>query len=139
MVIMSKLCKNYSIPDFILDGAKLMLVNKHKYLGVILSCDQKDDLDIRRQIRILYARGNMIIKFFRHCSKEVKCTLFKTYCTNSYCSHLWRFFNSRTLSSCKVAFNRIYRNLLYLNQDTSIFNAMLQDNVNSSRLVVVTL
>ena len=88
MIIKSKLCKGYDVPIFYLNETPIDVVVNHNYLGVIISDNRKDDLDIKRQIRSIYARGNTILKYFRHCTHEVKCTLFKTYCTNLYCSHL---------------------------------------------------
>ena len=51
-----------------------------KYLGVILNDKLRDDDDMSKHLRNLYARSNVIIRKFHHCSIEVKCELFISYC-----------------------------------------------------------
>jgi hypothetical protein len=57
--------KNLSIPAMYLDGKQLMIVHEQKYLGVFLTDTIKDDCDIKRQIRSIYARGNVLINNLR--------------------------------------------------------------------------
>ena len=38
----------------------------------------------------------MLLRNFLYCSNEVKCSLFKSICTNMYCCLLW--FNSKSSS-----------------------------------------
>ena len=49
-----------------------------------------------------------------NCSSEVKCSLFKSFCTNMYCCPLW--FNSTTSSvkKLKCSYNSVLRCLLYI-------------------------
>ena len=47
-----------------------------KYLGHVISADMKDDLDIMRQCRQLYAQGNALARRFHMCSGTVKVTIF---------------------------------------------------------------
>ena len=42
-------------------GSELNWVDTYKYLGCFITSDLKDDRDIRRQVRAIYCRGNMII------------------------------------------------------------------------------
>ena len=51
-----------------------------KYLGVITS-DHNSDLDLKRQMRKFYTNANMLIRKFFKCTVDVKCHLFKTYCS----------------------------------------------------------
>ena len=60
-----------------------------KYLGHVISADMKDDLDIMRQCRQLYAQGNALARRFHMCSDNVKVTLFRSYCSSLYTSQLW--------------------------------------------------
>ena len=53
-------------------GSKLSWVDVYKYLGYFITSDLKDDRDIRRQVRAIYCRGNMIIRKFSKCSVNVK-------------------------------------------------------------------
>ena len=108
----------------------------HKYLGVLISEDGRDDIDIQRQTRGIYARGNMILKYSRHCSTEVKCSLFKTYCCNMYCSYLWCKFYAKSFNNIKVAFNRIYHHLMCLQRETSISMSMVENRINTFVVIV---
>ena len=69
-----------------------------EYLGVLLYSSVKTSIDVSRQTRKFYAQANMLIRNFRYCSNEVKCSLFKSFCINMYCCPVW--FNS-TSSSVK--------------------------------------
>ena len=81
-------------PVVILNGIELAFVRTYKYLGTVMTCDNADDANMRRQRGICYARANGIIKNFSMCSPVVKATLFRTFCSNMYCSQLWRDFKS---------------------------------------------
>ena len=100
------------VPDIKLSGSTLKFVNEHKYLGVQLGEDFKDDNDMKRQIKSVYARGNVLLKRFKNCSNEVKVKLFNSFCGNFYCSNLWSTFNRTTAQKVQSAYNRIYRNLM---------------------------
>ena len=55
------------------------------------------------------ARRNGIIKNFYACSPVVKCDLFKAFCCNMYCSHLWSDFKNDTLRRLIVGYNHSFR------------------------------
>ena len=63
----------------------IKFLNANNYLGVIISdhnCDRFDTcIIIKRQMR-------KIRKLFK-CSVNVKCHLFKTYCSTMYCYAMW--------------------------------------------------
>ena len=67
--------KNLDIPDVRLDSCILKQVNNEKYLGYIINSNSYDDDHIKKEIRSTFARGNMLIRNFRHCSADVKVTL----------------------------------------------------------------
>ena len=71
-----------------------------RYLGVLLNPSMKTSIDVSRQTRKFYAQANMLLRNFRYCSNEVKCSLFKSFCTNMYCCPLW--FNSTSSSVKKL-------------------------------------
>ena len=82
-----------SFPDFTLDGCKLQFVSKFRYLGHIISDDLSDDDDIRREIKNLFVRTNMLISRFYKCSSNVKLTLCKSFCMAVYDVALWKKFS----------------------------------------------
>ena len=55
-----------------MNGESIMEVPFVKYLGHVISADMKDDLDIMRQCRQLYAQGNALARRFHMCSDIVK-------------------------------------------------------------------
>ena len=75
-------------PALYMDDLLIPNVSECKYLGTII-CQKSCDLDIKRQMRKFYAHVNMLLKRFSNCSTPVKCSLFKTYCSNLYCASLW--------------------------------------------------
>ncbi len=124
------------VPTFYVDDKAVDYVNCHKYLGFNLSDDMKDDVDITRQIRGLYTRGNMIIKCFRHCSVDVKVLLFKSFCCSMYCTHLWSSFSNTVFRKLRTSFNKVFRMLMNLDRRASISKAMLDANVNAFEINV---
>jgi len=63
-----------------LSGQCLQFINEFKYLGHILNNSCTDDNDIKREIRNLYARTNVLNRRFGKCSSNVKLLLFKSFC-----------------------------------------------------------
>ena len=118
-----------SIPQFSLGGASLKYVHIQKYLGFIMNEHLLDNDDIKRQLRCTYTRGNMIISKFRHCSNDVKAKLFKAYCTNFYGINLWSNFSNDTMRKLVVAYKRIFRNTMHIDQQKTT-QQMLEVNVD---------
>ena len=121
---------NSITPNVILGGTCLRWTDQHKYLGVNISCDSKDDIDIKRQCKAIYSRGNMLIRKFKTCSDNVKCQLFKSYMSNLYCGQLWSNYSSRTFKRVKVAYNNVCRSLFSLKRDCSISKHFVDNNIH---------
>ena len=107
-------------PIFYLSDVPLPWVKEHKYLGVILSDDNYDDVDTRRQTRSLYARGNTTVRKFGNCLDSVKIRLFTTYCICSYGMSLLTHCHVSCIKSLKVAYNNCLRYLFRLGRGVSI-------------------
>ena len=71
-------------------------------------------LDINREMKSLYSRGNMLIRKFNFLPIDIKCSLFKTYCYSMYTCSLWSRYNQSTLYRLKVCYNSIMRRLAYV-------------------------
>jgi hypothetical protein len=93
-------------PAFMLSGQCLQFIDEFKYLGHILNNNCTDDNDIKREIRNLYARTNVLKKRFSKCSIDVKLMLFKSFCLCLYDSALWTTFNSGSLDRLKACYNK---------------------------------
>jgi len=83
-----------------------------------------DDDDMRREIKNLFVRTDMILSRFRCCSINVKLTLFKTYCLSLYDTALWKNFSATVYRKLKSAFNKCIKKMFgYTRRDsmTSVF------------------
>ena len=75
-------------------------------------------------MRKFYTNANMLIRNFFKCSVDVKCYLFKTYCSTMYCSAMWFDTTKSAMKKLKVAYNNSLRKLLSLhtyNSATEMF------------------
>ena len=109
-----------SIPDLMLNDSKLQYVDRVQYLGVFLTTDFKDNTDIQRQHRSLYASANTVMSKFKNCTQSVKCLLIESFCLNIYCSYLWWKYSNNNIAKLRVAYTNIYRKLLgYSRRDSA--------------------
>ena len=97
------------IPTVFIGQEALKYISESKYLGFSFSDSKCVDCDMLRQMRSLYAKSNMLIRTFSHCSIDVKITLFQSYCTALYCPFLWTNYKKSTFSKIRVTFNNAYR------------------------------
>ena len=130
MHILPKWLKNFNVPNMYLNGAQLTWVHEQKYLGIIMTSTFTDNKDIIRQVRATYARGNALICKFRKCTDNVKVQLFKSFCSNFYCSSLWFNFTNATFNRLKVAYNNVFRSLMNISRRSSISAAFVNFGVN---------
>ncbi len=114
MIIRSKYDTNTVFPNFILTGAPLSISTEVKYLGHYMTDDFRDDMDINRQCRKLYAQGNMLIRKFHMCTADVKVELFRTFCTPLYTAQIWWNYRLYSIRKLNVAYNDIMKLLLRL-------------------------
>lgn len=111
--------RNEVLPSVYLGDSQLRTVNDHVYLGCFLTDTCSDNSDIRRQIKCFYSRANMLLRKFYNCSSSVKIKLFRSFCTNMYCSQLWYHHTRKSLNDLRVAYNNAFRILLGLPRDCS--------------------
>ena len=118
---------NILLPNVFLGSCILKYVTKFKYLGHIINSDFKDDEDIDKELRNMYARGNTIIKLFKQLNRHVKIRLFKSYCYPIYCSSLWSDFRLGSMNRIRTGYNKIFRSLLGIklwNEDLNRIESM---------------
>ena len=119
MVVRSPVDKQMRVPVFTLNDTELNECEEVKYLGHIISNTFRDDKDIFRQRRTLYAQGNMLVRKFYMCSIEVKIQLFRAYCTPLYTAQLWCNYNRASMRKLTVAYNDALRMLIGLPRHAS--------------------
>jgi len=118
------------IPKICLDNVSLVFVNSIRYLGIVLHEHSFDTDDMKRHIRYIYSRGNLLTRKFHNCTKEVKCKLFKTFCYSMYGGNLWTNYSKCMFDKVKVAFNNIYRYMFNVKRGESISASMLNNNID---------
>ena len=96
-------------PTISIGTEPLTYVNTVKYLGFVFCENKKDNEDMLKQMRSLYAKSNKVIGMFNHCTVDVKLLLIKSYCTSFYGGYLWFDYKAKTFSKLRVAFNNVYR------------------------------
>ena len=111
------------------------MVKNFCYLGVLISDDCKHDNAIDKERKLLYARGNKLIRLFSHCSKDVKIKLFRTYCTSFYCASLWSNFSSNSFKRIKVAHNTIFKVLMKADGYSSASRLFVEYNVPNTDVI----
>ena len=130
MYFCTKCLYDVYVPSLTLNGNILSCVKQHYYLSVVLCSNQADDCDIDRQMKTLYARGNILVCKFRSCSGEVKDQLFKRYFANLYCGQLWSNFNISSLNKLKEAYNNVFRFLNNIKRGFSISGLFSARNIH---------
>ena len=119
-----------------LGQTQLSSVKSYKYLGHIISCDMNDNDDIKRPIRCLYVRGNMLICKFYMCSKDVKINLFKSYISNLYTCQLWCTYKKSMFKKLEVAYNSIFRRFFGYNRFISVSSECVKVNIKQVSSIV---
>ena len=103
------------ITDLFLSSKAIDFVQETKYLGVMLHSQLKTSIDVSRQTRKFYAQANMLLHNFRYCSVDVKCMLFKSYCTNMYCCPLWFNSTSSNIKKLIASYNGVLIETSFIN------------------------
>ena len=80
----------------------------------MIHSSMKTTIDVSRvrQTCKFYLQANLLLRNFRHCSDQVNCVLFQTYCTNLYCCQLWFNSTKSSLKKLSISYNSVLRRLL---------------------------
>ena len=84
MIFRSRSFKDFNAQKFILNGCGLEFTEEVEYLSHIINNTLKDDTDMRNQLKKIKNVGNVLIRKFGSCKREVKWTLFRRYCSMVY-------------------------------------------------------
>ena len=117
-------------PLFKLNNTQLPYIEEAKYLGVYIYKDGTDR-DVKRQIKKLYPNINMLLRQFHYCSYDVKCHLFKTFCSSMYCCPFWFKSTNNQLNKLRVCYNNSLRRLLGLPSWNSASEMFVNLNIPS--------
>ena len=123
--------KNIYVPNVELNGKILELVKREKYLGFFVTDSFYDDEYIKNEIGNTYARGNTIIRHFKHCSADVKVKLYNSYCCSIYCCALISVYHKTVLDKLSVACNKVFKSLMGVPRDFSASALFVNLNVSN--------
>ena len=82
-----------------------------------------------------YARGNTIIRHFKHCSVDVKVKLYNSYCCSIYCCALIYIYHKTVLDKLSVDCNKVFKSLIGVPRDFS--TSALFVNVNICNFIIL--
>ena len=111
-------------------------VEKVKYLGFLLTCDLRDDIDLYRQLRYVYGTANTLCSRFSDCSKNVKNYLFHTFMYSFCGTSIWSSYRQSTFHCLRVSYNTTYRILFNLRHRVSIFSTLVQNNICTFQVLI---
>ena len=120
----------FARPCFYLNRQKIPRVDQCKYLGIMI-CTKNCDIDLKRQMRKFYANINILSRKFAKCSPDVKCALFKSFCSNMYCSTMWYNGAVTAMRKLRIAYNNSLRRLLGIPKYNSASEMFVQLNSKS--------
>ena len=112
-------------PSFFLNDLTIPMVENCRYLGITIST-KNSDLDLKRQMRKIYANANLLLRKFSSCSVSVKCHLFKT-----YCAPMWFDCTKTALKKLKIAYNNSFRRFMRLPWRNSASEMFVNLNIYS--------
>ena len=118
-----------SFPKLYINTALIPYTDSLKYLGFIFTSSHKDDSDMLRQMRMLYARSNRLVRLFYSCSRNVLIELGRSFCGSFYCSYLWTHYNKASFSKIRVAYNDLYRKILHVSRRSSASAMFVNNNI----------
>ena len=125
-----------AFPPFTLNKDGLCYVSEFRYLGHIINDRLQDDCDIRREIRSLFARTNLLISKFGNCSNTVKKLLFKTYCLCMYNLALWKYYTVTVHHKFKSCYNRCVKKFFRFQRRDSMSNVLIELSLPSADTVI---
>lgn len=104
---------NYK-PKLFVSGIELTVVDKMKYLGVIINSNFNENDDIYRLRNNFFNKFNMILRKFNSLDVNAFMTLFKSYCMQFYGAELWLNFNnsSQVLKQFEIGFHKSLKKIL---------------------------
>ena len=84
-------------PAVYLNSHIINYVKETKYLGYIFTNDKQDDVEMLRQLRLLYMRSNKTLRMFHFCTIDVNVKAFMSFCKSFYCCYLWTEYKNQLL------------------------------------------
>ena len=101
-------------PAVYLNGNIIDYVEKTKYLGYMYTNDKQDDVEMLRQLRLLYMQSNKIIRKINFCTIVVKLEFLRVLVRRFTAAIYRQDTKKSTFNRLRVAFNNAYQRILDL-------------------------
>ena len=134
-----RLTNNAAWQTTFISGTMCEFANEVKYLGVMINSSLKTTIDVKRQTRNFYSRANLLIRNFRHCTDNVKCYLFQSYCTSMYCCQLWFNSTKGSIKKLRTSYNSALRRFLVISKPYSASQMFVSRGILSFDELLVNL
>ena len=102
----------------------------------MFSSNNSDDIEMLRQMILLYCRSNRLFRMFNKCSKNVLIELCKSFCTTCYCHHFWTVHKKATFIKIRVAYKNVYRKLLGFCRRSSASEMFVMNNISNFEALI---
>ena len=89
------------------------------------------DPDMKRQMWKFYVNINILSRKFSKCSPDVKCMLFKSFCSNMYCSTMWYNCTVTARRKLRISYKNSLRQLLNIPKHNSASKMFVNLNFKS--------
>ena len=103
IVCCCNMLKDIPVPNFMLNDVAIDKESNCKYLDHCITDKLIDDDDMAGQRKHVFAQGNALVRKLRMCTKSVRMSLFRLYCSSLYTSALWCNYRSESLRKLCVA------------------------------------
>ena len=130
-------CKTFNVNPK-LDEDQMEQIHEYVYLGHVITPNFNDNLDIARKKRAICIRANTLSRNFFKCTPNIKALLFKLYCSNVYCAHLWANYAHYHLAKLRVCYNHAFRKLFHFDRYCSasmMFVNLLTPSLNFGEIM----
>jgi len=84
------------------------------YLGHVINNKLSDDGDVKREIRCLFVRTNILLRRFGKWSVSVKLTVFRAYCLCFYDIGLWSKYSATVIKRMEACYNKCIKSFLII-------------------------
>ena len=86
-------------------------------------------------MRKFYANINILSRQFSKCSPDVKCLLFKSFCSNRYCSTMWHNCIVTAMRKLRISYNNSLKyniaSEMFVNLNVKSFGELIRNYTHS--------
>ena len=102
----------------------------------MISNTLSDDVDIKREIRNMFTRTNILARRFAKCSVAVKVELFKAYCICLYDAGLWSRYKVESINSLMSCYNKCLKLFFQYKRRDSVTQILLVTGLPSASTIL---